>query len=206
MLTCIIYHGKAVINDCIIEPQTMTFYRDLNMLQYFYRSILAARWLTLSLVAAATFSVAEPLSLDSSEQVNYLSQLKRQHGTSNERAALLAEVNRLLSEHALRAGYQVGHSNPQDFLYSVSVAQQGDLIIREEIRSSQNNAMEVRSNRINVFGADPFVSYACPAQGIRCVIFGEDKKTAILTIVRDQQAAKNLARAFSYLIRNIQRS
>ncbi len=126
MLTCIIYHGKAVINDCIIEPQTTTFYRD-----YFYRSILAARWLTLSLVAAATFSVAEPLSLDSSEQVNYLSQLKRQHGTSNERAALLAEVNRLLSEHALRAGYQVGHSNPQDFLYSVSVAQQGDLIIRE---------------------------------------------------------------------------
>lgn len=183
----------------------MTFYRDLNMLQYFYRSILAARWLALSLVAATTFSVAEPLSLDSSEQVNYLNQLKQQHATASERTALQAEVNSLLTEHALRAGYQVGYSNPQDFLYSVSVAQQGDLIIREEIRSSQNNAMEVRSNRINVFGIDPFISYACPAQGIRCVIFGEDKKTVILTIVRDPDAAKKLARAFSYLIRNIQR-
>lgn len=175
------------------------------MLQYLSRSLLTARWLALSLLAAATFSTAEPVTLDSSEQVNYLNQLKRQHATSNERTALLAEVNSLLTEHALRAGYQVGHSNPQDFLYSVSVAQQGDLIIREEIRSSQNNTMEVRSNRINVFGADPFVSYACPAQGVRCVIFGEDKKTAILTIVRNQDAAKNLARAFSYLIRNIQR-
>lgn len=175
------------------------------MLQYFSRSILATRWLALSLITAASFSAAEPLSLDSSEQTNYLSQLKRQHATSNERTALLAEVNHLLSEHALRAGYQVGHSNPQDFLYSVSVTEQGNLLIREEIRSRQSNTLEVRSNRINVFGADPFVSYACPAQGIRCVIFGEDQKTAILTIVRDQQAAKNLARAFSYLIRNIQR-
>ena len=175
------------------------------MRQYFSRSTLAARNLALSMIAVATFSIAEPITLDSSEKANYLNQLKQQHATSNERTALLAELNNLLTRHALPAGYQLGHSNPQDFLYSVSVAQQGDLIIREEIRSSQNNAMEVRSNRINVFGADPFVSYACPAQGIRCVIFGEDKKTAILTIVRNQQAAEDLARALSYLIRNIQR-
>lgn len=176
------------------------------MLQYISRSILAARNLTLSLITVATFSVAEPITLDSREKVNYLSQLKQQHATSNERTALLAEINSLLTKHALRAGYQLGQSNPQDFLYRVSVAEQGDLIIREEIRSRQKNAMEVRSNRINVFGADPFVSYACPAQGIRCVIFGEDKKTAILTIVRNQPAAEDLARALSYLIRNIQRS
>ncbi|MDY0249486.1 MAG: hypothetical protein RBR45_05440 [Pseudomonas sp.] len=175
------------------------------MFQYFFRTACTARWLVLSLIFATPLSVAEPLTLDSSEQVNYLNQLKQQHATSNERTALLAEVNSLLTQHALRAGYQVGYSNPQDFLYSVNIAQQGELIIREEIRSSEKNTMEVRSNRINVFGIDPFVSYACPMQGIRCVIFGEDKKTAILTIVRDQDAAKKLARAFSYLIRNIQR-
>ncbi|HHX34642.1 MAG TPA: hypothetical protein GX719_05150 [Gammaproteobacteria bacterium] len=150
-------------------------------------------------------SFAQPAALDSSEQANYLNQLKQQHATSNERTALLAELNSLLTQHALRAGYQVGHSNPQDFLYSVSVAKQGELVIREEIRSSQNNTIEVRSQRINVFGIDPFVSYACPAQGVRCVIFGEDKKTAVLTIIRNQQAAKDLARALSYLIRNMQR-
>ena len=175
------------------------------MLQYFSRLTLAARWLALSFIAASTFSFAEPAALESSEQVNYLKQLKQQHATTNERTALLAEVNSLLTQHSLRAGYQVGYSNPQDFLYSVSVDNRGELLIREEIRSSQNNTMEVRSNRINVFGIDPFVSYACPAQGIRCVIFGEDKKTAVLTIVRDQEAAKSLARALSYLIRNIQR-
>ena len=175
------------------------------MLQYFSRSILAARWLALGFIAATSCSFAEPATLESSEQVNYLNQLKRQHATTSERTALLAEVNSLLTQHALRAGYQVGYSNPQDFLYSVSVDNRGELLIREEIRSNQNNAMEVRSNRINVFGIDPFVSYACPAQGIRCVIFGEDKQTAILTIVRDQDAAKSVARALSYLIRNIQR-
>ncbi len=175
------------------------------MLQYFSRSILAARWLALGFIAATSCSFAEPATLESSEQVNYLNQLKRQHATTSERTALLAEVNSLLTQHALRAGYQVGYSNPQDFLYNVSIDNRGELLIREEIRSSQNNSMEVRSNRINVFGIDPFVSYACPAQGIRCVIFGEDKKTAVLTIVRDQEAAKSLARALSYLIRNIQR-
>ena len=175
------------------------------MLHYLSRSLLAARWLALSLITASSFSFAEPATLESNEQANYLSQLKRQHATANERTALLAELNSLLTENALRAGYQVGYSNPQDFLYSVSVDGQGELLIREEIRSSQNNAMEVRSHRINVFGMDPFVSYACPAQGVRCVIFGEDKKTAVLTIVRDQDAAKNVARALSYLIRNIQR-
>ena len=175
------------------------------MFQYLFRAVLAVRWLTLSLMIASFFSFAEPIVLDSSEQVNYLNQLKQQHATTNERTALLSEVNNLLSQHALHAGYQVGYSNPQDFLYSVNIAEQGELIIREEIRSPKNNAMEVRNNRINVFGIFPFVSYACPIQGIRCVILGEDKKTALLTIVRDQEAAKNLARALSYLIRNIQR-
>lgn len=175
------------------------------MRQYLSRPLFAARCLAFSLMAAASFSFAEPAALESSEQVNYLNQLKRQHATSSERTALLAEVNSLLTQHALRAGYQVGYSNPQDFLYSVSLTKQGELIIREEIRSNQKNSMEVSSHRINVFGIDPFVSYSCPAQGVRCVIYGEDKKTAILTIVRNQKAAEDLAQALSYLIRNMQR-
>lgn len=175
------------------------------MFLHLYRSLLAARWLGLSLVAVSAFSFAEPAVLASSEQVNYLKLLKQHHATTNERTALLAEVNSLLAQHALRAGYQVGYSNPQDFLYSVNVDKQGELLIREEIRNSKNSSLEVRSHRISVFGIDPFVSYACPAQGVRCVIVAEDKKTAILTIVRNQHAAKDLARALSYLIRNIQR-
>lgn len=175
------------------------------MLLHLYRSLSAARWLALSLMLISTFSFAEPAALTSSEQTNYLKQLKQQHATTHERTALLAEVNRLLTQHALRAGYQVGYSNPQDFLYSVNVVKQGELVIREEIRNSQNNSLEVRSNHINVFGIDPFVSYACPTQGVRCMIFAEDKTTVILTIVRNQPVAQDLARALSYLIRNIQR-
>ena len=175
------------------------------MLLNLYRSLFTACSLALSLMVISTFSFAEPAALTSSEQDNYLKQLKQQHATASERTALLAEVNSLLTQHALRAGYQVGYSNPQDFLYSVNVAKQGELVIREEIRNSQNSSLKVHSNHINVFGIDPFVSYACPAQGVRCVIFAEDKKTAILTIVRNQPAAQDLARALSYLIRNIQR-
>ncbi len=176
------------------------------MFQLFSRPLRAARWFAVSLLAVSAFSFAEPAALASSEQVDYLKQLKQQHATTSERTALLAEINRLLTQHALRAGYQIGYSNPQDFLYRVSVAEQGELMVREEIRSSQNNTIEVRNNRINVYGVDPpFVSYACPAQGVRCVIFAEDKKTTLLTIVRNQPAAEELARALSYLIRNIQR-
>lgn len=175
------------------------------MLQVFSRTSLRQSCLGLFIAIAATFSFAEPALIDSGEQTNYLNQLKRQHATDSERTALLAQVNSLLAEHALRAGYQVGHANPQDYLYSVSIAQQGTLVIREEIRSSQNHAIQVRNQRIQVFGIDPFVSYACPAQEVRCVIFGNDRRTAIMSIVRNQQGAQELARAFSYLIRNLQR-
>jgi ApaG protein len=42
----------------------------------------------------------------------------------------------MLDTYALRAGYQVGQSNPQDFLYELSVSAPGELRIREEVRGS----------------------------------------------------------------------
>ena len=143
--------------------------------------------------------------LQSADQAAYLDGLKRLYLTDNERQALLAQSNALLETYALRAGYQVGQAQRQDLLYRLNVGNAGELILREESRGAQGTAISVRNQRIAVFGIDPFIRYECPTGGIRCVLFNPADGSPLLSIVRDHQGAGELAKALSFLIRNVQK-
>lgn len=144
-------------------------------------------------------------ALQGAEQAAYLDGLKRLYLTDNERNALLAHSNALLETYALRAGYQVGQAQRQDLLYRFSVGNAGELILREESRGAQGTAISVRNQRVAVFGIDPFIRYECPTGGIRCVLFNPADGSPLLSIVRDYQGAGELAKALSFLIRNVQK-
>lgn len=64
-------------------------------------------------------------ALSSEEQARYLSELKRLYMTSDERKALFAHANSLLSTYALSAGYQVGQTDRRDLRYQLSLARPG---------------------------------------------------------------------------------
>nr|WP_093048343.1 hypothetical protein [Pseudomonas sp. NFPP33] len=150
-------------------------------------------------------------TLQGAEQAAYLDGLKRLYLTDNERNALLAHSNALLETYALRAGYQVGQAQRQDLLYRFNVGNvgnvgnAGELILREESRGAQGTAISVRNQRVAVFGIDPFIRYECPTGGIRCVLFNPADGSPLLSIVRDHQGAGELAKALSFLIRNVQK-
>ncbi|WP_036987100.1 hypothetical protein [Zestomonas thermotolerans] len=170
-------------------------------------SVLLAILVSLCLPPALAEESAEHRAeLSGGAQENYLAELKRRYGTQDERRALLAHVNRLLDTYAMRAGYQVGQAQRQDLLYRISVSAPGELLVREESRAERGTQLAVRNQRVPVFGVDPFVRYDCPASGPSCVLRNPLDGSPLLTIVRDHAGAAELAKAFSFLIRNVQKS
>ncbi len=147
---------------------------------------------------------SEPV-LSSAEQTRYLAEIKRLYLTDDERKALFAHTNALLKTYALSAGYQVGSSDRRDLQYQVSLARPGELMLREEVRATTGTGVAVRNRLLPVFGVDPSISYACPREGQACVLNVPGSSEPMLTIVRDLDGAGQLAKAFSFLIRNLQK-
>lgn len=144
-------------------------------------------------------------ALSSEEQARYLSELKRLYMTSDERKALFAHANSLLSTYALSAGYQVGQADRRDLRYQLSLARPGELMLREETRVANGTGVAVHNRLLPVFGVDPSISYECPRGGISCTFNAPGSNAPLLTIVRDVKGAGELAKALSFLIRNVQK-
>ena len=154
--------------------------------------------------ASVPLQAAETGTLGSEESTKYLAELKALYLTSDERKALLAHSNALLETHALKAAYQVGQANPQDLNYRLSLGAPGELRIREERRDASGN-IAVRNRSLSVFGMDPYLQYQCPPQGIVCSFTSPNDGEPWLTILRDTQGAEELAKALSFLFRNLQK-
>ena len=155
-------------------------------------------------LAGTPVAAHEPNSLTSAESENYLSELKALYLTENAREALMAHSNALLGTYALRAGYQVGRADPQDIRYHLSLGAPGELRIREE-RRGERDQVAVSNRSLSVFGLDPYLQYECPPQGIECVVNSPADGSRWLTIVRDPKGAEELAKALSFLLRDLQR-
>ena len=145
-------------------------------------------------------------ALSSNEQASYLAGIQRLYLAKSPRAALLEHCNQLLQTYALRAGYQLGEAAPRDLLYQLSLGAPGELLLREESRAQQGTDIRVRNRRLSVFGVDPYIRYDCPLSGIRCVLNNPTDGTPLLSVLRDQQGAAELAKALSFLLRDLQQN
>lgn len=156
-----------------------------------------------ALLSMPALSLASEPAIENTERDQYLGQLRQQHATSSERTALLAQINSLLSQHALLRGYQIGHAEPEDLLYSIQAPGKGTLQVREE-RRSEAGPLRVSQRTLSLYGMDPFFSYRCESRQVDCSILHDGLDTPLLHIVRNPDAAAELSKALSYLARNIQ--
>lgn len=156
------------------------------------------------LIAGGQLKAADSNALGSDESARYLGELKALYLTSDERIALLTHSNALLKTYGLRAEYQVGQANRADMQYQLSVGSPGELRIREERRDVSGN-IAVRNRGFSVFGLDPFIQYQCPPQGLACTFGNPAGGDPWLTILRDPKGAEELAKALSFLFRNLQK-
>ncbi|MHB0818795.1 hypothetical protein ACYCFK_10985 [Stutzerimonas stutzeri] len=159
--------------------------------------------LSVFLVVGIPVQAAETNTLGSDEPGKYLAELKALYLTADERMALLAHGNALLETYGLRAAYQVGQANPQDLRYRLDTDAPGELRIREERRDA-TGGLAVRTRSFSVYGMDPYVQYQCPPQGVVCT-FASPGGEPWLTILRDPKGAEALAKALSFLFRNLQK-
>ena len=168
---------------------------------------LSGLLLMLSLGGTAPVQASEA-QLGGEEQARYLAELKRLYMTKDERKALLAHSNALLDTYALRAGYQLGKAPAQrsDLRYQLSVAGPGELLVRQETRTEQSKTLAVSNQRLSVFGVDPYIRYNCPTSGITCMLNNPADGSPWITVLRDHQGSADLAKAISFLIRNLQRN
>ncbi|MBV2133567.1 hypothetical protein KRX52_12270 [Pseudomonas sp. MAP12] len=143
--------------------------------------------------------------MGSAEQERYLAELQRLYPRQSSRKALLEHCNRLLESYALRAGYRVGEQRPDDLFYQLSVARSGVLNVREETRSADGSRVAVRNQLVELFGVDPFVRYECPNRGPACLVLNPQDGTPLLTLVRDHTGVAELAKAMTFLIRDLQK-
>lgn len=144
--------------------------------------------------------------LDDGARQTYLQGLRQLYLQDDDRQALLAHCNALLSTYALRAGYQFGPQARRDLSYRLLTGQPGELLVREEQRVPGAVERAVSTRRVSVFGIDPTVHYQCPQPGSRCTLGLPGEASALLTIVRDPEGAAELSRGLTYLIRSLQKS
>lgn len=159
---------------------------------------------SLLLLLCGQLRAEQSVGLDPAESSRYVPELKALYLTTDERQALLAHSNALLKAYALRAAYQVGQANPQDLEYRLSVGAPGELRIREERRDASGN-VAVHNRGFSVFGMDPYIRYQCPPQGIVCEFQSQTGREPWLIILRDPKGAEELAKALSFLFRNLQK-
>ena len=167
--------------------------------------LISAVLLGCCLLAGPLSAAESAAGLSGAEQDRYLAELKRLYLTQDERQALLAHSNDLLKTYALSAAYQVGQAQRQDLRYQLRLGASGELLLREETRSAEGTDIAVRNQRIALFGVDPYIRYDCPQSGISCVLFSPLDGSPLLSIVRDHKGAAELAKALSFLIRNLQK-
>ncbi|WP_256657852.1 hypothetical protein [Pseudomonas sp. 2FG] len=166
---------------------------------------LFTTWLVTAVLATPALHAAESAALNGAEPARYLSELKRLYLTKDERQALLAHSNELLRSYAVRAAYQVGQRERHDRVYQLSVSGPGELLVHEQTRAAQDMTLAVRNQRLSVFGLDPYIRYDCPLTEQVCVFKSPVDGSPWLSIRRDHDGAAELAKALSFLLRNLQK-
>lgn len=159
----------------------------------------------LMLVGTAVKAAEPAPELSGAEQARYLNELKHLYLTNDERQALLQQSNQLLETYGLRAAFQVGQTQRRDQIYQLSVGAPGELLIHQQTREADGVNMAVRNQRLSVYGVDPYIQYDCPPSEQVCVLKNPQDGSPWLTIRRDHQGAAQLAKALTFLLRNLQK-
>lgn len=152
------------------------------------------------------YSIAEPLIQAASDDNKYLTTLKNLYLTNDNRQALTLHINDLLASYSLRAGYQLNQANPASVTYSLAYTEDRQLSIRRQQTFVNEKATKVSTQRMPIFGLDPNIKYDCPSHTVSCEFFLADSTTPLFSIVRNQNAAAEISKALTALIRNLQKN
>jgi hypothetical protein len=133
----------------------------------------------------------------------YVQALQALYLTSDPKAALLQQINAVLSAHPYRNSRVQGKGAATGIEYRVSI--DGPMLMVQE-RSYMTDTPLLTLDKLKVLGVDPFLEYSCEGKSTQCVIYHPSKpQEEWIVIANDSMAASELVEAFSHLIRLMQR-
>jgi hypothetical protein len=135
---------------------------------------------------------------------DYLNTLKKLYLTQNSLKALLLRINSLLSLHSYQPGRVRLANARKGIAYQISITK-GEIQIQETRYVKGAPLFQV--NKLDVYGIDPIIRYGCDYHKFACWIFDPtDSVSHWLTIDRNSEAAKELAKAMTLLIKKMQKT
>ncbi len=134
----------------------------------------------------------------------YLREMRELYLTDNDLEALELHINSLLSVYHIGNGPNLKNSTPLQYVTSISV---GNGVIISSIKSKESADGEVRtiSNKFSVFGVNPYIKYDCSEEELSCWITHPQDGTQWIRLVHDSDVAKELNKALTHLIKEMQK-
>ncbi len=131
-------------------------------------------------------------------------ELKQLYLTNDTVDALLQHINGLLSVHAFTGSRFIREGEKQGMRFNVSVADNVILVRRSVYDAGQ---VEMKIERLEVMGIDPFVRYGCDSREFACWLY-HPAQTQLrwLWVENNDRAAQDLSDSLRRLIVLLQRS
>lgn len=135
----------------------------------------------------------------------YIDHIKGLYNTQDSTKALTAHVNNLLKFYAygdkrIIAGSRVGKPTK----HQIQVTPKGELISMNQLGADANEPFQ--EDRFPVYGVNPYISYECNYSSASCWLLHPVTSNRWLQIVENEEAAAELAKAMSELLKSIQQT
>jgi hypothetical protein len=138
------------------------------------------------------------------QDTQYDAQIKELYLSDNTIKALVLHINSLLTTYPYSRQRIQTNNNTNAILYKISVNKNDDIIVQQ-----QDNTLDhpqISSLKYPIYGANPFIRHECYADQGRCEIKTPDNRQAWVALSYEREVAKEVAYAFSRLIKALQRS
>lgn len=140
---------------------------------------------------------------DETSSDGYIKSLQALYLTEDPVHALVLQINSLLSAHAYTGSRLKKSTERAGIIFSLSVSGR-DILLQE--KRYQGGQPELRVNKLNVLGLDPFLRSECSGNELMCWIYHPGNGYDQWVIIdRDEMVLNELVEAFSKLIRLMQK-
>jgi hypothetical protein len=144
------------------------------------------------------------LSLQDQDHQDYLTKISDLYLLEEPRQALQLHINTLLTNHRYIPGKYRRSSEWLGSLYQVKVVK-GQVILVAK-RADTGQSYQISQDVLSIYGVNPYISSNCDSLSQQCWLNHPETGKLWLELEPNLQAAKDIAEAFSHLIRVMQQS
>lgn len=153
---------------------------------------------------------AEPVATASgleNPDASYDAKLKQQYQRGDTVNALIARINELLASHVFVASKIKNPQTQDSELFSVSIAQKNEVVVTRQSRTRRSGQLQsnIKIDRLDVFGVNPYIDYVCDRIYDSCWIRHPATGSQWIVLENNEAVAAELSKALTRLMKALQR-